>query len=88
MFEDENKKRKIIIRAMLSLPLLLSISWLVYIKATENTGPYGFLSPPIDNRHLVIGLILFTSGYLLFLGMMFGHDILERIAEMRGKHAR
>ena len=87
MFEEENKKKKIIIRIMLAMPLILSICWLVYIKATEDSGPYGFLSPPIDNKPLIIGLVLFTSGYLLFLGMMFGHDVLEWFAEFKNRHS-
>ncbi|MBS3097791.1 hypothetical protein J4209_03255 [Candidatus Woesearchaeota archaeon] len=65
--------------------LVLAVIWLVYIKASEEaTGiGQGNLLSPVDNTPLVLGLIIFTIGYLFFLGMMFSSNIKEMIANYR-----
>jgi polyferredoxin len=90
MFEDQpdHSKKKLILRIMLFLPLMLSVAWLVYIKFTEQTGPYGFLSPPVDNTPLIIGLVLFAAGYLIFLGLLFASDVKEWFEEWRENRAK
>jgi len=74
-----SRERKIIVMILLLLPLLISVFLIVYLKffvwSIDLAGGDSF--SPIENRPLFVGLILFTLGYLFFLGIMFSHNILE-----------
>ena len=85
MFEETPKKRKTIYMIMLFLPLVLAVAWLVYLKITTEAVGIGagtFLSPA-DNTPLILGIIIFTLGYLFFLGMMFSSNIKDMLSDFK-----
>ncbi len=85
MFEETPQKRKTIYMMLLFLPLVLAVAWLVYLKITAEAAGIGagtFLSPS-DNAPLILGLVIFTLGYLFFLGMMFSSNIREMVSDFK-----
>lgn len=83
------KKKKIITTILLLLPLLIGISLLIYLKISWQIeiAPGEKLSP-IDNKPLFVGLVIFTLGYLFFLGMLFSDNILDLFIKRRSLSKR
>ena len=79
MFEDKPRKQRIFLITSLFMPLVLCLGLLAFIKIGQNAAVSPEtairLSPFVNNNSLVIGLIIFTCGYVFFLGMMFSEDI-------------
>lgn len=66
-------------KIVLALPLLLSLSWIFYLQyAKQIYMRYGveLLAPP-NTTPLIIALIIFTIGYIIFLLLMFSDNIKE-----------
>ncbi len=63
-------------RIVLFLPILMSVSWMVYLQYQKAYPYYGMeLLAPVDTTPLMIALIIFTIGYILFLALMFSENI-------------
>ena len=64
-------------KAVLALPIALSLSWAAYLRYMQLGYPvYGAeLFAPQDTTPLMIALIIFTMGYIIFLLMMFSENI-------------
>lgn len=70
-------------KTVLFLPLLLSVSWIFYLQYTKYTNAYyGIeLLSPANTAPLMIALVIFTIGYVIFLVLMFSenlHDFIWR----------
>lgn len=87
-----SKKKKVwqIIQVILLLaPLLASIGSLVYLKmAWQVEVEPGVMLSPIDNKPLFVGLIIFSVGYLFFLGMLFSDNLLNMMNNRRSVYKR
>ena len=88
MFKDISKGKKIFYVILWFLPLVLAIVWLVYIRVTKTRGVEGTFLSPINNTPLIIALIIFVVGYLLFLFMLFFSDIKEMILATRKRSVK
>ena len=75
-WELMEKKRRITYTILLFLPLALAVIWLIFIKVQVYMGVEGFLSPE-KNKPILVALIIFTVGYLFFLGLLFSNNIRE-----------
>lgn len=68
-------------KIVLGVPILLSMSWIFYLQYGQKAY-YGMeLLSPVDTTPLMIALIIFTFGYIIFLLIMFSeniHDIIWR----------
>ena len=64
-------------KIVLVLPLLMSASWIFYLQYIEQSYVYyGMeLLAPADTMPLMIALIIFTIGYVVFLLLMFSENI-------------
>lgn len=61
-------------KIILALPVLLGVSWIFYLQY----GPKGYggeLLSPANTMPLVIALIIFVVGYMLFLLLMFSEGV-------------
>ncbi len=78
------KKKKILVISLLLIPLLISILLIVTLKLTWRIeiAPGEYYSP-VENVPLFTGLIIFTFGYLFFLGMLFSENIYELFNKRR-----
>jgi len=70
-------------KVVLSLPAILSASWVFYLQYNRSTYAYNGMEllSPANTTPLMIALIIFTIGYLIFLLLMFSeniHDFLWR----------
>ena len=71
-------KKRMTIIALLILPLLIAIFMLFYLKISWTiVAQNGEKMSPIENKPLFVGLVIFTVGYLFFLGMLFSENIIE-----------
>ncbi|MBD3164318.1 hypothetical protein GF323_03895 [Candidatus Woesearchaeota archaeon] len=72
------KEKKGYWKLLLLIPLIISISFLFYLKYSWQieVAP-GIKLSPIENKPLFVGIIIFTIGYLFFLGMLFSDDIIN-----------
>jgi len=72
-----NKGKKIV----LLLPILLSVSWILYLKYSPQVYVYygTELLSPVDTTPLMIALIIFTVGYIIFLMLMFSENLQDFI---------
>ncbi|MBW2975319.1 hypothetical protein KY366_06385 [Candidatus Woesearchaeota archaeon] len=71
-------------KVLLVLPALLSVSWIFYLGYSPSPY-YGMeLLSPSGTGPLMMALILFTIGYLLFLLMMFSENVHDFIWRMLG----
>ena len=77
--ENMSGKRKAFTVTLLSLPLLLSIAALVYLNMSWSIfdAETGERFSPVENRPLLAGLIIFTVGYIFFLGLLFSENIVQ-----------
>ena len=76
--------KKIIVGIMLLIPLILSISMLIYLKISwQVITPAGEKLSPISNTPLFVGLIIFCMGYVVFLLMLFSEDIMSGIKQKK-----
>ena len=74
--EAFNKRPKIGVgkKIILALPVLLSVSWIFYLQyGPKDYG--GELLSPANTMPLVIALIIFVVGYMLFLLLMFSEGV-------------
>ena len=89
--DDMPKKKKMLIITLILLPELISISFIIYLKIAwygeivPGSGEYG---SPVENVPLFTGLILFTFGYLFFLGMLFSDNIIGLFNKRQGLNHR
>ncbi|HLC95731.1 MAG TPA: hypothetical protein VJH97_00205 [Candidatus Nanoarchaeia archaeon] len=62
-------------KVLLGLPIVLSLSLIGYIQYSKQTARLEgiFLSPQSDT--LLIALLVFTVGYVLFVSLMFSDEI-------------
>ncbi|MCK5283394.1 MAG: hypothetical protein KAK00_08360 [Nanoarchaeota archaeon] len=76
--DSMSKSKKIMIIALLMLPLFVSVSLLTYLRVSWQVeiAPGEMLSP-IEDKPLFVGLLIFALGYLFFLGMLFSDNIQE-----------
>jgi len=77
-FDNMSKRKKFAIISGLMIPLVVSIVMLFYLQFSWQiplSGGEKF--SPIDNKPLFVGLLMFTVGYLFFLGMMFNENIMQ-----------
>ena len=74
-----SKKKKVAVVSLFILPLLISLILMTGLKAswTVEDSETGERFSPIENRPLFIGLMIFTLGYLFFLGMLFSENIIR-----------
>lgn len=73
-------------KVILALPVMLSVSWIVYLQYNHYSYSYYGMEmlAPADTTPLVIALIIFTFGYIIFLLMMFSENIKEFFARKSG----
>ncbi len=72
MLKGKSKAKKIALVFTSLLPLVLSVAWVVTLIAK----PTGMVAlSPARSTPLVIGLVIFMIGYVVFLSMMFSEDI-------------
>ena len=76
--KDIPRKKKIALMILLFLPLIIAVSLLVYLKMSHPLALGEQLSPA-ENGPLFIGILIFTAGYLIFLGMLFSENIIDII---------
>ncbi len=63
-------------KIVLALPLFLSITWISFLVYNRTPAGTGMLSPD-EITPLILTLIAFTIGYLIFLLLMFSEEIKE-----------
>ena len=64
-------------KIILLLPVLLSASWIFYLKYGPKVygGAAGELLSPANTMPIIIALIIFTVGYVVFLLLMFSENV-------------
>lgn len=64
-------------KVVLSLPAMLSVSWVFYLQYNRSAFAYNGMEllSPVNTTPLMIALIIFTIGYLIFLLLMFSENI-------------
>jgi|TARA_B100000315_G_scaffold256759_1_gene303508 hypothetical protein len=73
------KENHLIRKFLISLPLVLCALWIISLILKQkliylpNIGLK--LSPIRDNTPLIMGLVIFIAGYLLFLSILYFEDI-------------
>jgi len=71
-------------KTLLFLPVLLSVSSILVLKYSDRAPYYGMeLMAPVDTTPLMVALVLFTTGYIIFLLFMFSEDIRDFIWKAR-----
>jgi hypothetical protein len=68
-------------KVVVSLPVVLSLSWIFYIKYSEYAFRGYEMASPANSTPLIFALILFVIGYMIFLFLMFSdnlHDFIKR----------
>jgi|ETNmetMinimDraft_11_1059920.scaffolds.fasta_scaffold48014_3 hypothetical protein len=60
-------------KIVLGLPVLLSASWIALLQQGTLGGGEQFA--PAPSSALIIALVIFTIGYLLFLLLLFSDDL-------------
>ena len=69
-------------KVVLVLPVLLSGAWMFYLQYGQKAY-YGIeLLSPTNTTPLMIALIIFTIGYIIFLLMMFSENLQEMIMRL------
>lgn len=66
-------------KVVLSLPVLLSGSWIVLLQ--QGSPIVGEQFAPASTSSLLIALVIFTLGYLLFLLLLFSDDLKDMFAK-------
>lgn len=68
-------------KMLLGLPVLLSVSWIFYLQYDKYTYAYSGMEllSPSNTTPLMIALIIFTIGYIIFLLLMFSENIQDFI---------
>ena len=78
--EGMSTPKKILVIGLWILPVILSLAFVIYLKVSWTVVNYnGEKLAPINNKPLFVGLMLFTLGYLFFLGMIFSENIMEML---------
>jgi hypothetical protein len=72
-------------KVLLGMPVLLSTSWMFYIQYNQRAYSGMELLSPANTAPLMIALVLFTIGYVIFMLMMFSENIREFLAK-KSKH--
>ncbi len=70
------------LRFALLIPLVIAIFMLISIKINDSIPFSENLSPP-ESKPILTALIIFTLGYIFFLGMIFSEDILNLFNKRR-----
>ncbi len=82
LLKEKSKFKKYTFVFTALLPLMLSVVWLAILSVK----PAGVAAlSPATSTPLVIGLVIFTVGYVAFLSMMFSEDIKEWYEHLRHK---
>ncbi len=76
MFKKMSLFQKIIIAILMLAPVILGYYWYTYLGASESSVLGAFLSPA-DNTPIIISLVVFLVGYLIFIAAMFYDNIKE-----------
>tara|TARA_Y100000310_G_scaffold345222_1_gene462839 strand:+ start:579 stop:812 length:234 start_codon:yes stop_codon:yes gene_type:complete len=66
-------------KIVLGLPVLLSGSWIVLLRQGTPLGGEQFA--PASSSALLIALLIFTVGYLLFLLLLFSDDLKDMFSK-------
>lgn len=74
MFKTMSVWKKIIIAILVLIPIILGFLWWNYIREAERAALGNFLAP-VDNTPIIITLVIFMGGYILFLFGMFYDNI-------------
>lgn len=82
MKRKKHTKIKIFI---LFLPIIISFVWLIYLELALTSIPLGTMLSPSEIEPLIISLIIFIIGYLLFLSLMFFEEIKKFLSKLK-KH--
>jgi len=73
------KKKNLVRRFLILIPLALCLLWVISLIARQKLiylPDIGFKFSPIkDNTPLIIGLVIFICGYLLFLSMLYFENL-------------
>jgi len=84
-----SKKKRVLVITLIVVPLILSLLVIFYLKSSwQIVLPSGEKLSPIENKPLFVGLVLFTIGYLFFLGMIFSDNLLELVNRRINIHKR
>lgn len=70
--------KKILIAILVLVPVLAGFWVWNYIRQAERAATGAFLSP-IDNTPILICLVVFMAGYMIFLFFMFYDNIKEYV---------
>jgi len=85
---EEVSAKRIMIGVLALLPLVFSLAWLISLMLTKYTlvlGQQGIMLSPVQNiRPIIVSLVIFMSGYVVFLVFIFSENI-RRIFEGIGK---
>ena len=76
-------KISVLKKTVFIIPVILSISWMFYLNYSGQIYQrYGLelLSPESNTTPLMIALMLFTIGYIIFLLLLFSENIKEFFA--------
>lgn len=73
--KDMSNTKKIIVFIALALPLVAASSFAIVLRSYR-LSYNGLLSPP-HAQPLFIALIIFSIGYIIFLGFLFSDNIME-----------
>ena len=68
-------------KVLLFVPVLLSVSWIVFLQGGDAIAGEQFA--PASTGALLLALVIFTVGYLLFLLLLFSDDIKDLFSKSR-----
>tara|TARA_B100001964_G_C14129293_1_gene552100 strand:+ start:491 stop:769 length:279 start_codon:yes stop_codon:yes gene_type:complete len=76
MFKKMSFFTKVVIAILMLAPVILGYYWYTYLDSSESSVLGAFLSP-VNNTPIMISLIVFLVGYLIFIIAMFYDNIKE-----------
>ena len=82
--------KDILVKTLFLLPLLFSMAWLYSLLTTKNTVVLNLdrvvlLSPVQNTKPIVVSLIIFMSGYAVFLAFVFSKNLRDAFKNESGK---
>ncbi len=78
-----SKTRQAIAIILIFLPLIASITAIFLIRFGTFSYAPGEMPSPVENKPLFIALMVFTLGYVFFLGLLFSENILNFFGNIR-----
>lgn len=63
-------------KLLLIFPAFISTAWVVYLQYNRQVYSEELLAP-LNTNALMLALILFTMGYIIFIALMFSDNIKE-----------